>query len=145
VSEGPAIVLFDGVCNLCDAFVQFVIDHDRVNRFVFASLQSAEGRALLGSVGAQDAVREGEPDSVVLVEGGRAYVRSTAVLRIARGLGWPWRAAVVFFALPRPLRDAAYRFVARHRYRWFGKKEACRVPTPELRARFLENRPELRP
>jgi predicted DCC family thiol-disulfide oxidoreductase YuxK len=143
VSPEPSIVLFDGVCNLCDAAVQFVLDRDARGRFVFAALQSDEGRRLLAKVGAAPSVAEGDPDSIVLVEGGRAYERSDAILRIARGLGAPWSLAVVFLAVPRFVRDALYRFIARRRYRWFGKKASCRVPTPALRERFLENRPEL--
>ncbi len=143
MSPGPAIVLFDGVCNLCDAAVQFVLDHDARGRFVFAALQSEEGRRVLARAGMTPGEPGADPDSIVLVEGGRAYERSDAALRIARGLGAPWSLAAVFLAVPRFLRDAVYRFVARRRYRWFGKKAACRVPTPSLRERFLENRPDL--
>jgi predicted DCC family thiol-disulfide oxidoreductase YuxK len=138
----PPILLFDGLCNLCDATVQFVIDRDPAERIVFASLQSNVGRALAESYGV---VTRSEPDSVVLIEDGAAYERSSAVLRVARHLTWPWKALVVLLAMPRFARDYAYRFVARRRYAWFGKSEACRVPTPALRRRFLEARPELVP
>ncbi len=126
--------MFDGVCNLCNGFVQFVIEHDPDGRFQFAALQSAAaGRVLsghrpLGPV----------PDSVVLVEEGRVFNGSTAALRIARGLGFPWALAAALLAIPRPLRDWMYAFVARRRYRWFGKREHCMVPTPALRSRFLD-------
>ena len=127
------VILFDGVCNLCNGFVQFVIRRDRAGRFRFASLQSAEGQALLAAHGLPAPT---EPESIVLIENGRAYSHSGAVLRLARHLpGWRWLAA--FRVVPRPLRDAAYRWVARHRYRWFGRQEACLLPTPELKARFL--------
>jgi predicted DCC family thiol-disulfide oxidoreductase YuxK len=128
-----AIILFDGVCNLCNGAVRFIIERDPHAQFAFAPLQSAAARALLEKHGAPTPL----PDSMVLIEGGRVYVRSAAVLRIARGLGFPWRLAYALAAVPRPLRDWAYRLIARSRYRWFGKSESCMVPTPELRARFL--------
>ena len=138
-----SIVLFDGVCNLCDGAVTFILDHDRRRRFLVASLQSEEGSAVLAAVGRASLARGSDPDSMVLVEDGRAYEGSTAVLRIARGLGAPWSFASVFLLLPRPLRDAAYRFIARHRYRWFGKSDVCRVPTPELKDRFLSSHADI--
>ena len=83
------------------------------------------------------ATGNGDPDTIVLVEDGQLYTHSTAALKIARHLRWPWSWSVVFIIVPRFVRDAVYRWVARNRYRWFGKSDACRVPTPELRARFL--------
>ena len=132
---GP-VVLFDGVCNLCSAWVRFVVDRDPAGRFRFASLQSPLGRRLLGVHGL--AVPEGDPSSIVLLEGGRVYQQSSAVLRVWAQLASPLRWLSVLRLVPRPLRDLVYRFVARNRYRWFGKAEACLVPTPELRARFLD-------
>ena len=131
-------ILFDGVCNLCNGFVQFVIRHDRAGRFRFAALQSEAGRALLTAHGF-DAAAAGatNPDSVLLLSGGRLYSHSTAVLRIAHGLGGVWALAGVGRVLPRAWRDALYRFVARNRYRWFGRQESCMLPTPALKARFL--------
>jgi predicted DCC family thiol-disulfide oxidoreductase YuxK len=131
--ERRSVVLFDGVCNLCNRSVLFVIDRDPHGHFAFAPLQSDEGQRLLA------AYAPGETDlsSVVLVEGGRAYTRSTAALRIARRLTGLWPLLRVFFLVPRPLRDGVYDWIARNRYRWFGREDACRVPTPELRARFL--------
>ena len=131
------IILFDGVCNLCNGFVQFVIQHDASGRFRFAALQSAAGQAVLTAHGVDAAAVAAEPDSVLLEHGGQLYSHSEAVLRIAQGLGGPWRALLLGRLLPRPWRDAAYRFVARHRYRWFGRQESCWLPTPELKARFL--------
>ncbi|MFN3597159.1 MAG: thiol-disulfide oxidoreductase DCC family protein [Rubricoccaceae bacterium] len=132
VPSSAPVILFDGVCTLCNRAVQFVIARDPAGRFRFASLASAAGAALLRQAGLPAAHR----DSLVLVEGGRAYVRSEAALRIARHLrGWRW--AGTLRAVPRPLRDAVYGFVARHRYRVFGKEDACPVPTPALRARLL--------
>ena len=134
VSEsGHALVLFDGVCNLCNAAVNFVIDRDPRGYFKFAALQSEEGRRLLERYGPDGEVLE----SLVVVEAGRVYRRSAAALRIARRLNGLWPVLYVLMLVPRPLRDAAYRFVARRRYRWFGRREACRVSTPELAERFL--------
>jgi len=124
-------VLFDGVCNLCNASINFVIDRDAEAVFRFAPLQSDVGRALVAECGLVD------EDSIVLVEDGRCYVRSDAALRIARRLDGAWRLLGVLRIVPRPLRDAAYRVIARYRYRWFGKQDACRLPTPDLRVRFL--------
>lgn len=129
-----AVVLFDGVCNLCNGAVNFIIDRDPSARFRFAALQSDQAAGLLAPLGR---VPEAEPSSFVLVEDGRVYERSTAALRVARKLPGAWKLFYAFIIVPRPLRDAVYRFVARNRYRWFGKAEACRMPTPELRARFL--------
>ncbi|QKG56019.1 thiol-disulfide oxidoreductase DCC family protein [Hymenobacter sp. BRD128] len=138
-ASASATILFDGVCTLCNGFVQFVIRHDARGYFRFAALQSELGQALLAAHGQPaTAAQVASPDSVILLEGGQLYAHSAAVLRIARQLGGPWRlAAAVGGWLPRRGRDAAYRFVARHRYRWFGRQESCLLPTPALRARFL--------
>jgi len=127
------IVLFDGVCNLCSSSVQFIIKRDPEGRFRFASLQSPLGEELLTRFG----INRGVTDSVILVEGDHYYQESDAALRVARGLKGAWKALAVLRAIPRPLRDAAYRLIARNRYRWFGKQETCWLPTPELRGRFL--------
>jgi predicted DCC family thiol-disulfide oxidoreductase YuxK len=132
----PAVVLFDGVCNLCNRSVDFILQRDAKAYFRFASLQSDAARRLLAEHGRAEASPHA-PESIVLIEDGRVYERSTAVLRIARHLrGWA-RLALIAFAFPRPLRDAVYRWIARHRYRWFGQRESCRVATPELATRFL--------
>jgi predicted DCC family thiol-disulfide oxidoreductase YuxK len=133
-SEHP-VVLFDGVCNLCNASVNFVIDRDPEGIFHFAPLQSSAGRALLASHGRVPP--EGEPDSIVLVENGLVYDRSTAALRVARRLRGPVKLLYALIVFPRVVRDLVYRLIARNRYRWFGKSDVCRVPTPELKARFL--------
>ena len=126
-------ILFDGVCNLCNASVLFVVDRDPRARFTFAPLQSAEAQQLLAERG----YRGAELSTVLLVEGDRVYARSSAALRVARRLRGAWPLLYAFVAVPRPLRDAVYDWVARNRYRWFGREDACRIPTPELRARFL--------
>ncbi|MCC6490725.1 MAG: thiol-disulfide oxidoreductase DCC family protein [Candidatus Hydrogenedentes bacterium] len=128
------VILFDGVCNLCNASVQFVIRHDGSGRFRFAPLQSETGRNLLDRCGCAG----GDLASVVLVEGDRCYRESTAALRVLRGCDGLWRMLYVGIVIPRFLRDAMYRLVARNRYRWFGTREQCMIPTPELRTRFLE-------
>jgi len=126
------VLLFDGVCTLCNGFVQFVIHRDPAGRFQFAPLQTGAARWLLATQGSLPL-----PDSLVLVENGRLFTRSAAALRVARGLRFPWPLAYVLVAVPRPLRDWVYDIVARRRYRWFGRRDVCMVPTPELRARFL--------
>ncbi|MGB7220220.1 MAG: thiol-disulfide oxidoreductase DCC family protein [Vicinamibacterales bacterium] len=129
----PSIVLFDGVCNLCNGFVRFVIARDPARRFQFAPLQSdAAGRVMREAGGAGAAT-----DSIVLIEDGRLYVRSAAALRIAKGLGLPWSLAFGLTVVPRPLRDWVYDGVARSRYSWFGKRDVCMTPTPEAKSRFL--------
>ena len=127
------LVLFDGVCNLCAGVVRFVIERDREARFRFAPLQSELGRALQREHGI-------DPDALatfVLIDAEGAATRSTAVLRILRGLGAPWRWLYPLRFVPWPLRDALYGVVARNRYRWFGRRDDCLVPTAELRSRFL--------
>ncbi len=133
-AEDAPLILFDGDCNLCHGTVQFVLRRDPKGRFRFASLQSAAGRAALAAVGAPAAL----PDSIVLVHGGRLRTRSTAALAITRGLRAPWPLLSAFWLVPSPLRDLVYDWIARHRYRWFGKRDECWVPTPALRARFLD-------
>jgi predicted DCC family thiol-disulfide oxidoreductase YuxK len=129
-----SLVLFDGVCNLCDAFVQFVMARDPGGQFQFGALQSAAARRVLELHDAPEPL----PDALVLVEDGRVFTGSTAALRIARRLTFPWSLASALLAVPRPLRDGIYAIVARHRYRWFGRRDHCLVPTPALRARFID-------
>jgi predicted DCC family thiol-disulfide oxidoreductase YuxK len=129
------VVFFDGVCNLCNGTVQFILDRDPGALFHFAALQSDVATKMLAERGV--VVDKDAPDSVLLLEGDRVYARSDAVLRITRNLAAPWPLLSVFLVVPRFLRDLGYRFIARHRYRWFGRTDACRVPTPALRARFL--------
>jgi predicted DCC family thiol-disulfide oxidoreductase YuxK len=141
VSKERDVVFFDGVCNLCNGVVQFIIDRDKAGAIRFAPLQSDAAIKMLLPLGVT--VRPEEPDSIILLTHGKdatpiAYERSTAVLRIAKQLSFPW--PLLYYAgivWPRFLRDVFYKFVATHRYKWFGKTETCRVPTPELRARFL--------
>ncbi len=144
MADAP-VMLFDGTCNFCDRAMHFVIDHEKSPTLRFAAIQSEPGRAQLEAATSPERAKllregltgDGDPDSVVLIEDGRLHTHSTAALRIARHLKWPWSWGWVFVIVPRPIRDVVYRWFARHRYQWFGKVDACRVPTPELRARFL--------
>lgn len=132
MAESSSVVLFDGVCNVCNSAVNFIIDRDKAGRFRFASLQSEAGRRLCKTHGIPL-----ELDSIALVQNGRAYTESAAVLRIAKELDGMWPALFSLVVLPRPLRDRAYRYFAAHRYQWFGRMDACRVPAPDVLQRFL--------
>lgn len=127
-----AIVLFDGVCNFCNDSVNFIIRRDTANQFKFAPLQSETGRELSRKHGIGEDI-----DSIILVEDGRAYTHSTAALRIARRLGGLMSLAYGFTVVPVPIRDFFYKTFAKYRYRLFGRKDVCMVPTPEVRKRFL--------
>lgn len=131
-SQHP-ILLFDGVCNLCNDSVQWVIRHDPTAKFRFASLQSETGQTLLR----QHQLPTDEINTVVLIDGETAYTRSDVPLRIFAKIGGVWPLLSVFWVVPRPLRNAVYNWIASNRYCWFGKKEACWLPTPDLKARFL--------
>lgn len=127
------VVFFDGHCALCAFWVRFLLARDRGNRYRFASLDSSASRA------AGVAVVPGmEPDTVILMRNGRRWERSDAAIRILAGLGGTWRMSLVFLVVPRVLRDAIYRWVARNRYRWFGQTEACFLPDPCQREFFLD-------
>lgn len=127
------IILFDGVCNLCNASVQFIIERDPTAIFRFAALQSDFGQSIL----AKNSVNTEGGDSIILVEDGKVYDRSTAALRIARRLSGSIKLLYVFIIIPRPIRDFVYKIIAKNRYRWFGKQDACWMPTKALKARFL--------
>jgi predicted DCC family thiol-disulfide oxidoreductase YuxK len=129
-----AIVLFDGVCNLCTSTVQFIIKRDPHGYFTFASLQSEVGRTLLEEHGLQsDAL-----DTFVLVEGSRYFTRSDAALRVAQHLSGGWALLRVLSLIPKPMRDWGYTVIARNRYRWFGTHETCMVPSRDILDRFLQ-------
>lgn len=127
------IIVFDAQCVLCSSHAQFVLRHDQQARFRLASMQGATGAALYRRFGIDPA----NPETLILVEGDAALRDSDAILAIWRGLGWPWRAAGAFAMVPRGLRDTVYRWVARHRYRLFGRRETCWVATPAQRDRLL--------
>ncbi len=128
------IVVFDGQCLLCNGWVQFLLQHDRFQRIRFASIQSAVGQQLLARAGLQV---EGL-QTLLVIDGERSWQHTAAILRVLHALGWPWRLAWVGWLVPAPLRDALYRWVARNRYRIWGRSATCMLPAPEHRARFLE-------
>lgn len=127
------VILFDGVCNLCNSSVQYVINHDPSEQFQFASLQSEAGQALL----AKHHLPLAGFDSFVLIENDKAYTQSTAAIRVARKLKGPVNLLAVFIIIPAFIRDVLYKFVAANRYKWFGKKDSCMLPSPQLKDRFL--------
>ena len=127
-----SIVLFDGVCNFCSGAVNFIIKHDHEKRFKFAPLQSEIGQELRAKHHIGDDI-----DSIILIENDQAFMHSTAGLRVAKTLGGIWSLGYAFIVVPAFIRDWAYRVFARNRYRLFGRQEACMLPTPEVRERFL--------
>jgi len=133
----PTIILFDGLCNLCSGVVRFVIKRDPRAHFRFASLQSDVARQLCARAG-HPLPTTPDPDTIIVIANGRVLERSDAAIAIARGLNAPWTLLGVARIIPRPIRDALYRLVARNRYRWFGKRDTCMVPTADLRARFID-------
>jgi len=134
IPENKKIILFDGVCNLCNSAVNYVIEHDPKDVFRFASLQSEAGIQLMEERGIDpEAI-----DSIILIQPGIAYYKkSTAALKISKDLSGSISFLRFFSALPESFRDVVYDFIANHRYKWFGKKDACMIPTPELKAKFL--------
>ena len=132
------VILFDGVCNLCNASVRWVLHRDTRARFDFASLQSAAAGRILEAARVADGARS-LPDAIVLVDSEGVHTGATAAVRIARRLSFPHSLlGVLGAAVPAPIRDPVYRLVARHRYRWFGRRDHCAVPSPEHAARFLD-------
>ena len=128
------IILFDGVCNLCEASVQFVIKHDEKDIFRFVALQSDLGQDIIKHIGIQDK----NIDSVILyIPGVAYYYKSSAAIEIAKNLGGLFHFGTVFKIIPTGLRNVLYDYIAKNRYTWYGKKESCMIPTPELKAKFL--------
>ena len=128
------VIVFDGVCALCNGWVRFLLRHDRRQRYRFAAMQGEHGRRLLSANG----LDPDDPMSFLLIENGRAWTGTDAIARVLSGLGGVWRLAAALRWLPRALRDPLYRLVARNRYRWFGRYEHCLLPMAEQRARFLD-------
>lgn len=128
--ENP-VILFDGVCNFCNSSINFIIEHDKKAFFKFAPLQSEIGKDLVDKFGLNNV------DSIILVEDDKAYTHSTAALKFIKHLDGIWSWAYIFIIIPRPIRDFFYKLIAANRYRLFGKKEVCMMPTPEIRSRFL--------
>lgn len=135
VPENKKIVLFDGVCNLCNNAVQYIIKRDRHDVFRFAALQGEIGKKLVE----ERKIDTSKVDSIILISPGEAYyTKSTAILKIAKEFGGAWKSTSLFMVIPTVLRNIVYDFIAKNRYKWYGKKEACMVPTSELKAKFLD-------
>jgi len=133
--KNKKIILFDGVCNLCDSLLQFVIHHDKKDVFRFVALQSPLGQKIVNHIGIQNK----NIDSVILyVPGVAYYYKSSAALEIARELGGFFHLGTIFKIIPTVLRNHIYDYVAKNRYSWYGKKASCMIPTPELKSKFLE-------
>ena len=133
--ENKKIILFDGVCNLCNNAVNIIIDHDKNDVFRYASLQSQLGQQLTLERG----IDTSKINSIILIDPGNAYyIKSTAALQIAKHLSGGYRLLSNFLFLPESFRNLVYDFIAKNRYKWFGKKDNCRIPTPELKNKFLE-------
>jgi predicted DCC family thiol-disulfide oxidoreductase YuxK len=130
-----ALVLFDGVCNLCNGAVDFIINRDKEGYFLFASLQSDIGRAFQEKLG----YSVDNLDTIILVQDGKVYDRSSAALRIAERLDGLWPVLGIFKILPKFIRDSAYNLIANNRYTFFGQRETCRLPSPEEKARFIQS------
>lgn len=125
-------MLFDGECNFCDSSVQFIIKRDPKKVFQFASLQSDIGKGLLNQYNAPESL-----DSFVLIEGDKYFLQSTAALKVCKDLKGAYKLLYVFVIIPKPIRNLVYQFIAKNRYKWFGKSDSCRIPSPEDRQRFL--------
>tara|TARA_R110002051_G_scaffold243722_3_gene303706 strand:+ start:6223 stop:6630 length:408 start_codon:yes stop_codon:yes gene_type:complete len=129
------IILFDGVCNLCNSSVQLVIKHDKKDEYRFAALQSDLGMKMTS----ERRIDTSEIDSIILIEPGNAYyTKSTAALKIGKSFGGLWSLLGVFEWIPEKIRNIVYDFIAKNRYKWYGKKDSCMIPTPELKSKFLE-------
>ncbi|RKS20450.1 putative DCC family thiol-disulfide oxidoreductase YuxK [Flavobacterium endophyticum] len=132
--QDKKIILFDGVCNLCDSSIQFIIKHDKKDLFRFVALQSEIGMEIIKHIG----VDTSKIDSILLYEPGKAYYyKAEAALKIAKELGGIYTAISWFGILPKFLTNSVYDYIAKNRYKWYGKKDACMIPTPELKAKFL--------
>ncbi|OGU13855.1 MAG: thiol-disulfide oxidoreductase [Ignavibacteria bacterium GWB2_35_12] len=128
------IVFFDGVCNLCNSIVQFIIRHDKKERFLFASLQSEKSKEILSNFN----FTQSDIETIILLEENKLYFVSTAALKIVRHLNFLCSLLYIFIIIPKPLRNYVYRIIAKNRYKWFGKKDSCMVPSHELKNRFID-------
>lgn len=128
------VIFFDGICNLCNASVQFAIERDKKNLFKFTALQGEYAKAVLPKFN----VDLNQLNSIILLEDGQLYTKSTAALKIARKLNGLWPALYVFILVPKFIRDWFYDIIAKNRYKWWGRQESCWLPTPELKQRFID-------
>jgi predicted DCC family thiol-disulfide oxidoreductase YuxK len=133
MNNNHLIILFDGVCNFCNFWVNFLLDRDKKDRFRFTALQSEKGNELLKKFN----LSTDDFDTFVLIDNEKFYIKSTAVLLVAKNLAGLWKTLYVFIIIPKSIRDFVYTLVAKNRYKLFGKKEACRIPTLEERKKFL--------
>lgn len=133
MTGNKSVILFDGVCNLCNASIDFILKRDKKNQFLVGALQEDAGKKLLSKFD----VNPEYLDSLILIEDKNVYFRSTAALKIAKNLSGIWPLFYGFIILPTAIRDGIYNWVGENRYRWFGKKNTCRLPTPEERAKFI--------
>ena len=135
IPKNKKLILFDGVCNLCNSSVQYVIKHDTNNQFMFTALQSEAGKQIIDAYH----IDTNQVDSILLYTPNKGVVyKSSAALKIATHLGFPQNLMGVFFIVPPFMRNWVYDYVAKNRYKWYGKQEACWIPTPELKSKFLE-------
>ena len=135
IPKDKKLLLFDGVCNLCNSSVQYVIKHDKNNVFLFTALQSEVGQNIVKHYN----IDTSRVDSILLYTPGKGIqYKSTAALKVASQLGFPINLLTIFLIVPKVIRNWVYDFIAKNRYKWFGKKDACMIPTPELKSKFLE-------
>ncbi|MFD1066794.1 thiol-disulfide oxidoreductase DCC family protein [Oceanobacillus locisalsi] len=132
------IIVFDGECNVCDSFVQFILEKDKENQFLFTSLQSEAGEFIRKKYRVPD-----DLDSVLFIDGEKICLKSDAALNVLQKLPLPWKILTAGKVLPYVIRDTLYDFVARNRHKWFGKKQSCRLPTPQERKQFVETKADL--
>lgn len=131
--NSKGVILFDGVCNFCNSSVNFIIRHDKKDYFRFTPLQSEIGMKISEKYN----LDSGNLKSVILVDKGKIYTKTTAALRIAKQLSGAWPVLYVFIIVPPPIRDVVYNIIAKYRYKWWGERDACMIPTPEIRKKFL--------
>ncbi|MGA1227695.1 MAG: thiol-disulfide oxidoreductase DCC family protein [Tamlana sp.] len=135
IPKNKKLILFDGVCNLCNSSVQYVIKHDKDNVFMFTALQSDLGKRIISKF----QIDTNKTDSILLYNPKKGIdYKSTAALKIAHQLGFPNNLLSVFFIVPTFIRNWVYNYIAKNRYKWYGKKDACVIPTPELKSKFLD-------
>lgn len=127
------LILFDGECHICDSFVQFILNRDKENQFLFTSLQSEAGEFIQQKYRVPDHI-----DSVLFIDGDKVYIKSDAALKVLQNLTFPWNTLIAGKVLPYFIRDNLYDFIARNRHKWFGKKQVCRFPTAQERKKFIE-------
>ena len=135
LTDKKSIILFDGLCNLCNSSVQFILKHEKNQNFLFASLQSDACAKILLQLN----YKNNDLNSLVLIEGNKIYKKSTAALRIIKELKPMWHWFYILIIVPKFIRDSVYDLIAKNRYRWFGKKNTCMVPSPEIQERFLKD------